>query len=225
MSINSVLPILTFIRRYCPVIITFALLSGCTQKGTYTIKGMVNLKAFENRSVYLVPFSNPVAEEVDSAVIRNGSFEFTGTVDSVEVKILRIQAVWPAIIEQLLVVIEPGEIEVVMDTISSGGGTPLNAYLQQWKEKKQQFDRQLYEVQRSWRNKPGLSDSDETVNKNQQFTIDSLNKDFNKYNLEFLKSNIHNQLGIFIFNTLKTRMDSSEKQEIMDMLAKISATE
>ena len=43
-------------------------------------------------------------------------------------------------VQRLLVAVEPGTLNVRLDTVSSACGTPLNAFLQSWKEALQRGD-------------------------------------------------------------------------------------
>jgi hypothetical protein len=80
----------------------------------------------EGLNVYLVPQPFPKAEEVDSTVIRNGRFEFV--VDAAEVRIcdITISRKSKVPFQRLLVAVEQGELDVVIDEVSTSSGTPLN---------------------------------------------------------------------------------------------------
>lgn len=103
----------------------------------FIVKGTTGQTRLNGNRVFLVPFGDKHIQDsigVDSVVIENGEFEFHGqgeylariTID----KHMRYGT------QDLLVVTESGgEIKVIIDSVSSGGGTPQNEALQQWKEK------------------------------------------------------------------------------------------
>ena len=109
----------------------------------YIIKGSTSQSRLDGQRVFLVPYGTKAYEDsigVDSTVIKNGKFEFRGhkgeflgrvTVD----KRVRYGT------QDLLIVTEPGEITVVIDSVSSGKGTPQNDLLQAWKIMKEDHDR------------------------------------------------------------------------------------
>lgn len=109
----------------------------------YIIKGSTSQARLDGERVFLVPYGTKAYEDsigVDSTVIKNGKFEFRGhkgeflgrvTVD----KRVRYGT------QDLLIVTEPGEITVVIDSVSSGHGTPQNDLLQAWKITKEDHDR------------------------------------------------------------------------------------
>lgn len=116
----------------------------CTgSKEEYVIKGSTSQSRLDGERVFLVPYGTKAYEDsigVDSTVIKNGKFEFRGhkgeflgrvTVD----KRVRYGT------QDLLIITEPGEITVVIDSISSGKGTPQNDMLQAWKILKEDHDR------------------------------------------------------------------------------------
>ena len=123
-----------------------SLLAACTPTpketdGLCHIHGTVN-ERFEEKKIFLVPVNGPATmETVDSVVITNGKFAFQS--EPGEMKSIRIDFRYRIGVEDLLLVMEPGDVEVVIDTISSGKGTPMNDTLQGWKERTMQYYRSL----------------------------------------------------------------------------------
>ena len=52
-------------------------------------------------------------------------------------------------LQPILVVGEPGEVKVVIDSVSSAGGTPQNDSLQQWKMRTEMHNLQLAKMRRN----------------------------------------------------------------------------
>ena len=96
--------------------------------GKCHINGTVNGEEYEGKRIFLVPFSGPAtAETVDSMEITNGKFHFEP--DSMQM--------YP-----LIVVGEPGNITVTIDSVSHATGTPQNDSLEQWKVQTEIHNRQ-----------------------------------------------------------------------------------
>lgn len=123
-----------------------ALLTSCSTtpkeaEGLCYIHGTVN-ERFEGKKIFLVPVDGPATmETVDSVVITNGEFSFQS--EPGEMKSIRIDFRFRWGVEDLLLVMEPGQVEVVIDSISSGKGTPMNDTLQLWKERTMQHHKEL----------------------------------------------------------------------------------
>jgi len=87
----------------------------------------------EGTKIWLVPFFGPHPRPVDSCfVASDGSFRFEG--DRELMAIIRLGQMARYGYQDLLVCTEPGRIEVVIDSRSSGKGTPKNEALQEWKQ-------------------------------------------------------------------------------------------
>ncbi|MCR5709673.1 MAG: DUF4369 domain-containing protein [Bacteroidales bacterium] len=101
-------------------------------KDTYRIHGRVTSNELEGVKVFLVPVGHEERENVDSVLIHNHEFEFTGTRHWMCT--VRLIAHERHKGQDLLVATEPGDIFVTIGPDSRGGGTPLNDSLQVWKD-------------------------------------------------------------------------------------------
>ena len=118
---------------------TLSALCFASCAGTYDIKGTSNDSNLEESKIYLTVLHNNEPKNIDSCEVVHGQFHFDGPVDSVRV----------AMIGQLPVVLEEGEITVKDDnTQSSATGTPLNDKLTNFMRKYQQIINQYSELQR-----------------------------------------------------------------------------
>lgn len=113
------------------------LLASCQSHpaGEFRIHGTVPDPELEGACIFLVPMLEPVIEptkeNLDSTFIKDGKFEFKGTVERLsDIRIEKLRRIGT---QNLLVVTEPGDITVVIGAASSGGGTPQNDSLQVWK--------------------------------------------------------------------------------------------
>ena len=112
-------------------------LVSCSQKtaqsGECVIKGMVADQSLEGKRIFLVPLEGPAdAAHVDSIEIKDGKFEFHK--DTVMMAKILMDYHYRFNTQTLLVVTDPGTVEVVIDSISSAKGTLQNDVLQRWKE-------------------------------------------------------------------------------------------
>ena len=106
------------------------------------IQGVVNGEQFEGKRIFLVPFTGPkTAETVDSMEIKDGKFHFE--TDSMQMYKILIDLRFRVGIQPLLVIGEPGEVKVVIDSVSHAVGTPQNDSLEKWKVRTEMHNREL----------------------------------------------------------------------------------
>ena len=124
---------------------TLLLLFGSCQQsndGKCHIEGTVNGEQYEGKRIFLVPNSGPATmETVDSMEIKDGKFHFEP--DSVQMYKILLDYHYRIGLQPLLIVGEPGTINVTIDSISHATGTPQNDSLEQWKVQTEIHNRQL----------------------------------------------------------------------------------
>ena len=99
--------------------------------GKCHISGTISQK-YNDKRIFLVPLYGPkTAEYVDSVEIKDGRFEFTK--DSLMMAKILVDYHYRMGLQPLLVVVEPGEVSVTIDSISHATGTPQNDSLDKWK--------------------------------------------------------------------------------------------
>ncbi len=182
-------------HKYIYIVLFFVLvLVYCTPHNKrYVIEGVLDSARYDGEYMYLVPVKNATSETVDSAIIKDGQFTFKGYVDEPEVCILRTRVRLRLQLQELIVVKEPGNIEVQIAASSSASGTISNDSLQVWKEYKIGFDRLFRELMIEYR---ACSDS---VRKPQlKYKLDSVKIESESYYRAFVENNINNQAGKFV---------------------------
>lgn len=108
----------------------------------YVVKGSTTQERLNGHRVFIVPYGSPTIEDsigVDSTVIENGKFEFRSRKGEYLARVTMDRKVRYGT-QDLLIVTEPGIINIVIDSVSSGTGTPQNDALQQWKDLKENRD-------------------------------------------------------------------------------------
>lgn len=194
----------------------FFLVISCKETPIFRIEGKVPARIFAGSKVYLVALDAPITKNVDSTIIENSTFAFEIEADSFAVRILRIPAKFPDIIEDLVVIPEPGTITVVLDSVSHGYGTRLNNILQDWKGRKHFYDSLQWDIVHQ-RNLAGTD----------QVKIDSLTAMSEKTgesmlsdNIRMLNENLFNGIGLLIYKLYFDALPASEKNYITRMTGK-----
>lgn len=198
--------------KFRPFLIVMMLLCavGCQPSATMIIRGTAPAEC-EGLNVYLVPQPFPKAEEVDSTVIREGRFEFR--VDALQERMCDITISLKSRVpfQRLLIAIEQGELEVVIDTISVGGGTPMNDDLTEWKNVMTEAGTRADELRAQI-----LVEDDQAV-------IDSLKQEMEQgytvaglRTVEIIERNL-NPMGGFVYQSIERMLDEATRQRLVDL--------
>ena len=116
--------------------------------GKCRINGVVNGEQYEGKRIFLVPMYGPkTAEYVDSMEITNGQFHFEP--DSAQMYKILLDYHYRFGLQPLLIVGEPGTIEVIVDSISHATGTPQNDSLEKWKVQTEIHNLQLAKMRKN----------------------------------------------------------------------------
>ena len=183
---------------------------GCKPSTSMIIRGTAPIEC-EGLNVYLVPQPYPKAEQVDSTVIRDGRFEFE--VDAAEVRMcdITISRKSPVPFQRLLVMIEPGEVEVEIGEVSMGGGTQLNDELAEWKRVLSTAGNRADELRA------------EIAKQSDKAVIDSLKAEMEKAyaeaerrTIEIIENNL-NPMGGFLYMVAGRKIDSVSRQRLIDL--------
>ncbi len=140
-------------KRYSlfALVISLLALCACNRVKPYTITGTLDLPAqipygdtvidipsFNDTRVYLLDFENQL---LDSALITDNTFHFEGTVDSREPYFVQF-------VSQLgstLLVVEPGDIEILINPDITVSGTPSNEAMSNLDAELEDLNAQTYE--------------------------------------------------------------------------------
>ena len=116
--------------------------------GKCRINGVVKGEQYEGKRIFLVPMYGPkTAAYVDSMEITNGQFHFEP--DSAQMYKILLDYHYRFGLQPLLIVGEPGTIEVIIDSISHATGTPQNDSLEKWKVQTEIHNLQLAKMRKN----------------------------------------------------------------------------
>lgn len=187
-------------------LISFLFLLACSEKDHLSISGTVPGTEYDGEFIYLVPFTGATLENIDSTTIEQGRFRFEkNTARQNEMAILRTRPLLRLTLQELLVVIEPGELEVSLDKESKASGTTLNESLQEWKEKKTQTDEARILLKQMWQV------ADDRSKEELQTQLDRLKEDAAIYNYAFVQKNKDNIVGQFVYSMIESGLTEQQK--------------
>lgn len=205
-------------RKIIPLItVLFFLCGSCKKPPVFRIEGKVPDKVFSGSKVYLVALDAPLTRKVDSTVVENGSFSFETEADSFSVRILRIPAKFPDIVEDLVVIAEAGTVYAVLDSISHGHGTRLNNILQDWKKGKRFHDSLQWDIVRQVR----MEGSDKAINDTLNALSEKISESMLSENIRLLNENLFNGIGLLIYKLYFDALPAGEINYVTQKTGKI----
>ena len=204
-------------RRILVTGLILLIVASCSHKETFRIDGTVTDTTFNGSKVYLVALDGPISKNVDSTILENGGFNFEKKADTLCVRILRIPARFPKVIEDLVVVLEPGSLNVRLSDNSYGTGTRLNNMLQSWKEKKHAYDLMQASIYSQIRE---TDTNQEKIDSLRNYT-DRLSLIFKADVRRMMNENLHNGIGLLLFKVYYQELSTEEKRNILKATGKL----
>jgi len=186
-------------KKLTLLLFLFACFVGCSKKESI-INGRLPNASFDNEWMYLIPFKNASKKTVDSVLIRNSSFQFRLKPQKQnQIFILRIKPLLLRLkLQNILIISEPGIIDVWMDKHSLASGTPLNLILQQWKNEKHISDSIYYSVYRKYK-----KETNELEKAQYQAELKEILEKYQIYADSLAEENKDNAVGQFIHSLSK----------------------
>jgi len=184
------------ILRFKPfsVVACLAMIASSCSSPMCNIHGTMPSEKYNDVYIYLVPLHNTDSIGVDSVKIKDGQFNFT--TNKFGMSTLRVDYHYRYGLQDLLVVVEPGNVEVVIDAESHGGGTSQNDSLQVWKEAitdRMQKTQLLSQAMREAR-----KNSNQQAIDSIKVEIDSINKAFRKFTSQMADNQPEGTLKTFL---------------------------
>lgn len=174
------------------------LFTACTNHST-VIEGTLPSDKYDKQKVYWVPMEGASSKTVDSTLIHKNTFRLVVSEHNRnKMGIIRVHYLLRWGIQDILVFTEPGTVKVKLDSISSATGTPLNEVLQNWKDRKMNYDKEAYALRKKFRN----ASPNDTTEIKEEFKKATAN--YNNDIDQIIAKNKDNEIGKFIFSLHKS---------------------
>ena len=144
-------------KRIIVILLSIIAFASCNNAPKCVIEGTVGDSNLNGKRIFLVPLYHEDSLGVDSVVIENNKFRFERSQEFLAD--IRMDFHYRQHTENLLVITEPGNVQVVIDTISHGGGTPQNDSLQAWKNIVMKRNQNLAMYRKEYNNLMRIGDS------------------------------------------------------------------
>ena len=186
---------------------TGAGLASCSQPiPSYTVMGNIPDSTFNGKTVYI--FDRDKGQNIDSAVIENGAFTFTGQIDTAVLCLTQVGRKY-----YTTFMLENGTIQLNMETPNSASGTPLNetfsSYIQEEKRISELFQNKMKEIREQLQDKCKVQELTKTYYDNEyKPAYMAMLKDF-------IDKNQDNYIGAFALQNLSNLMNPEEMESII----------
>jgi len=184
------------------------LITACTNRGS-VIEGTLPDDIYHDEVVYWVPFEGASSETVDSTLIHKNRFRIVISEHNLnKMGIIRVKSLLRLNLQELIVFAEAGTVQVKLDSISSASGAPLNEVLQNWKDRKEIYNKKIYALRRKLRtaganDKTGIQEEIENIS-------DAYHDDI----FQIVLNNKDNDVGKFILSLHKSKFTHEQMSEI-----------
>lgn len=185
-------------------------LAACQEKGGYTVNGIV-AGANDGEYVYMRVLEGREYLTLDSAVVKGGKFEFSGTPDSVSVpKIIAYNDL------SATVFLQEGNIKVEMaEGNSKVSGTPENDVFNAFNDKFSSIDNEMGILYSKYRTDSTLTD----VQKDSLVKVmDKVESDGMDYVFSTIESNIGNGVGAYLVSVYGYSFDIVELNSLFQKM-------
>ena len=183
-------------------------LSACTNHST-VIEGTLPSDRYNNEMVYWVPVEGNHPKPVDSTRINKNTFHLIISAHNRDkMGIVRVKPLLRLALQDILVFTEKGTVQVKLDSNSSATGTPLNDVLQNWKDRKQIYDKEAYALRKKYKtiganDKNGIKEEFENISAAYQDDI-----------YQIIVENKDNEVGKFIYSLHKSLFTPEQINEV-----------
>ncbi len=184
------------------------LFAACTNRDTI-IDGTLPSDKYDQQMVYWVPFEGEHPRPVDSALIQGNAFHLViSPHNHNKMGIVRLGFLQRLGIQDLLVFTDPGTVQVKLDSISSAKGTPLNDVMQNWKDRKQTLDKEIFILRKNF------NDADLNAQDSLKVIFENISTDYHSDVYQIALGNKDNEVGKFIYSIHKSSFTPEQIQEL-----------
>ena len=201
-------------RKVIFLLLTATVLWSC-QNATFTIKGTVVDPDFEGANVYLQERTDDGLQTVETAVVQNGTFSFTGMADE-KMRIVVLSGERQQ--RQTTIFLERGTIEIVFGDVITVSGTRINAAFHEFDLKRNELRQESSSVSARRREMYIAGMLTDELAAEMRAEQAQIFEQQSRLDIEFIRNNIGNAAGQFILQN-HTNRESMSFELLEELLA------
>ena len=191
---------------------------SCQTNKDYTIKGTVANSSYEGTNVYLQKVTDDAIESVDTAVVTNGTFSFEGLADTTVLRFVSLdESIDPQKQTRIPVLVEPGKIEVKFDSVITVAGTKTNNAYNDFRTKQTSLTKEVRSIVDQYNSAIAGGTMTDSLDAQINSAYDRISGEIDSLNFGFIKDNIKNELGQYLFMTSAAMFEPAKQKEILDL--------
>jgi len=189
---------------------------SCQNNKEYAINGSVADEAFEGTQVYLQQMTDDAMITTDTGVVQNGKFSFSGMADTTMLRFLLLdERVSPGQETSIPLLIEPGKLNVMFDSVITVKGSKVNESYTEFRLKQRDLGKSIRAVVERYNTAMASGTMTEALEAEVNESYDNINSQMNDLNFNFIKDNIGNELGKFSFIASSSMFEPEKQKEIL----------
>jgi len=205
-------------KKLIYLFIVAGILLSCQHSNKYKITGNVAGDAYEGTSVYLQQMTENAMTATDTAIVQNGTFSFSGMADATVLRFIALdETVNPQQESRIPILVEPGKLEVTFDTVITVKGTKINDAYTNFRLQQRELVQNIRTVIGQFNSENAAGTMTEEREAELQQSYEEINKQLTGLNFDFIKDNIDNKLGEFVFQGSSSMFEPEQQKEILDL--------
>ena len=205
-------------RKLMYLFILSGVLLSCQNSKKYTISGTVADDAYEGTPVFVQQMTDDAMITLDTLVVTNGSFSLSGVADTTMLRFISLDGtVNPQQESRVPVLIEPGKLEVVFDTVVTVRGTKVNDAYTVFRQKQRDLVKSIRGVMEQYNTANAEGTMTDSLEAEINAAYDKISGQLTDLNFNFVKENIGNDLGKYAFLSSSSMFSPEQQQEILDL--------
>ena len=203
-------------KKFSFLLITALVLISCQNNKTYKIDGTVTDPAYEGKNVYIQEMTTNEMVSVDTAVVTNGSFKFEGSADSTVLRFIALdETVNPQKPSRVLAILEPGTIRVQFDSTVTVSGSQLNDAYNTFRTEQENITKEIRTLSQQYQEAASTGAMTDSLDASLTAQYEKLSGEISSKTADFIKANIANPLGKFLFMTSAEMFEQETQREIL----------
>lgn len=199
------------------------IVASCSDKNSYNITGTFKNKNLDSVEVYLAKLNDAQNDfvKIDTTKIINGKFSFKGNVsDTASVRFIMINGNTEDLQNPVLFVMEPGNINIVWDTLASVSGTKLNDEYQAYINKRRPIEKKMVQLIEEYQKTMVQKNGQITPAELQSFEArqEPIRKEMSETSFDYVKSMMNTPIGEFMFLSICQSLEDDQMKELLTML-------